>query len=584
MTLLVVAYIGGVLTILSPCILPILPFVFSRADRPFLASTLPMLAGMALTFASVATLAAVGGGWAVEANELGRTLALGLLALFGAALVLPAVAERLTRPVAALGNRLSQASSAAPGFGGSLLLGIAMGLLWAPCAGPILGLVLAGAALNGANAGTTALLLAYAAGAATSLALALLISGRVFAAMKRALGPSEWLRRAAGVAVLGAVVAIALGADTGALARLSAPATGRIEQALLDAVHGNAEAKPSIVASNGTVPVAADAPYRSRLPVEGTFPSLDGAGPWLNSPPLTTEQLRGKVVLVDFWTYSCINCIRTLPYIRAWAEKYKDQGLVVIGVHTPEFAFEKKLDNVKTALGTLKIDYPVALDNDYKVWRAFRNNYWPALYFIDAEGKIRHHQFGEGNYDRSEKVIQDLLKEAGERRAESDVVTPEATGAEAPADLGALASPETYLGYAQARGFASPEGIRSGPRDYTAGEPGLNQWALTGNWTVGPDEARLDKPGGGIVYRFRARDLHLVMGPGIAGQPVPFEVSIDGQPPGADRGADIDAEGRGTVKETRLYQLVRQAADVEERTFEVRFLAPGVEAFAFTFG
>ncbi|QJP13615.1 cytochrome c biogenesis protein DipZ [Starkeya sp. ORNL1] len=581
MTLLVVAYIGGVLTILSPCILPVLPFVFARAGQPFFKSTLPMLAGMALTFAAVATLAAVGGGWAVHANEIGRSLALVLLAVFGATLLFPAIAERLTQPVVALGNRLSEAAGTSPGVGGSLLLGVAIGLLWAPCAGPILGLVLTGAALNGANAGTTALLLAYAGGAATSLALALLIGGRVFAAMKRSLGAGEWLRRGLGVAVLAAVAVIGLGADTGLLARLSGPTTSRIEQALIDAT---SPAAPSMVASNGAVPIGADAPYRSRLPVEGQFPSLDGAGGWLNSAPLSTQALRGKVVLVDFWTYSCINCIRTLPYVRAWAEKYKDQGLVVIGVHTPEFAFEKKLDNVKAALGNLKIDYPVAIDNDYKVWRAFQNSYWPALYFIDAEGRIRHHQFGEGDYDRSEKVIQDLLREAGSRKAEGAVVAPTATGAEAAPDLGALASPETYVGYEQARRFASPEGLKAGARDYTAGAPALNQWALTGNWTVGPEQASLNQPGGGIVYRFRARDLHLVLGPGAAGRPVPFQVTVDGQPPGVDHGTDTDAQGNGTVKETRLYQLVRQAGPVEERTFEVRFLAPGVEAFAFTFG
>jgi cytochrome c biogenesis protein CcdA/thiol-disulfide isomerase/thioredoxin len=584
MALLVIAYMGGVLTILSPCILPVLPFVFARAGQPFLKSTLPMLAGMALTFAGVATLAAVGGGWAVEANEIGRSLALVLLAVFGVTLLSPTMAARFTRPIVALGNRLSQAAGTEPRVGGSLVLGVATGLLWAPCAGPILGLVLASAALQGANAGSTALLLAYAAGAATSLALALVIGGQVFAAMKRALGAGEWLRRGLGVAVLVAVAAIGLGLDTGLLARLSGPTTGRIEQALLEFAHSEAEAAPGVTTSNGTVLAAADAPYRSRLPVEGTFPSLQSAGTWLNSAPLTTEQLRGKVVLIDFWTYSCINCIRTLPYIRAWTDKYKDQGLVVIGVHTPEFAFEKKLDNVKTALGTLKIDFPVVTDNDYKIWRAFGNNYWPALYFIDAEGKIRHHQFGEGNYDRSEKVIQDLLKDAGSRKAEDEVVAPAATGAEAPADLGALGSPETYLGYEQARRFASPEGMKAGARDYTAGAPRLNQWSLAGNWTVGGQQASLNQPGGSITYRFRARDLHLVLGPGASGREVPFEVRIDGQPPGADHGADIDAEGRGTVKETRLYQLVRQAGNVEERTFEVRFLAPGVEAFAFTFG
>lgn len=416
MTLLVVAYIGGVLTILSPCILPVLPFVFARAGRPFATSTLPMLAGMAFSFAAIATLAAVGGGWAANVNEAGRAAALILFAIFGAALLLPRLADALGRPVVALGNRLTNTAGAAPGIGGSALLGLAIGLIWAPCAGPILGLILTGAAINGANAGTTTLLVAYAAGAATSLALALAIGGRVFVAMKRALGAGEWVRRAAGVAVLGAVAAIGLGLDTGALARLSGPSTARIEQALIDATAPRLPAPDHPGAS--AQPIAADAPYRSSLPVEGRFPGLDGAVEWLNSPPLTAEQLRGKVVLVDIWTFDCINCLHTLPYVRAWSEKYKDQGLVVIGVHSPEYAFERKIENVKAAVKDLKIDYPVAIDNDYKIWRAFRNNYWPAHYFIDAEGRIRHHQFGEGGYERSEQVIQDLLKEAAGQRAE----------------------------------------------------------------------------------------------------------------------------------------------------------------------
>ncbi|GAA4257521.1 cytochrome c biogenesis protein DipZ [Azospirillum formosense] len=427
MTLLGVAYLGGMLTIVSPCILPALPFVFARAEKPFVTSTLPMLAGMAMTFAAVATLAAVGGGWAIQANDLGRLVALALLAVFGVALVSPRVAGILTRPAVAFGNRILHTAGepgSAPTFGGSLLIGIATGLLWAPCAGPILGVVLTGAALQGANLQSTLLLLAYAAGAATSLALALLVGGRLFAAMKRSLGGGEWVRRGLGVTVIAGVAAIGLGLDTGLFANLSSANTDRIERTLLDNFGSEdqelgQELGTSMVASNAMAQTAGK-PFQSDLPVEGTFPSLDGTVEWLNSAPLSTEALRGKVVLVNFWTYSCINCIRTLPYVRAWADKYKDRGLVVIGVHTPEFAFERNVQNIRKALTDFQIGYPVAVDSNFKVWRAFRNSYWPALYFIDAKGRIRHHAFGEGNYQTSEKAIQELLEEADERNASND--------------------------------------------------------------------------------------------------------------------------------------------------------------------
>src|SRR6185312_4310566 len=305
MLLFVLAYLGGVLTIISPCILPVLPFVFARADRPLLKSGLPMLIGMALTFALVATLAAVAGGWAVAANEYGRIAALVLLALFGIALLFPAIADRVTQPLVALGGRLSQSADSSGGFLPSLLLGVATGLLWAPCAGPVLGLILTGAALQGASVHTTLLLVAYALGAATSLALALLVGGRVFAAMKRSLGAGEWIRRGLGVAVPIAVVAIAMGLDTGFLTRLSVANTASLEQGLLDKLHPDA-AKPLQAAAKGG--------SNEALPDEGPFPSLAGATAWLNSEPLTPASLKGKVVLIDFWTYSCINCLRAIPY------------------------------------------------------------------------------------------------------------------------------------------------------------------------------------------------------------------------------------------------------------------------------
>ncbi|NVD40000.1 cytochrome c biogenesis protein DipZ [Ensifer sp. HO-A22] len=586
MTLAIIAYLGGALTILSPCILPILPFVFARAGQPFMKSTLPMLAGMAVTFAFVATLAAVGGSWAIHANEYGRLAALTLLALFGASLLSPRVAGWLTRPAVDFGNKLNRVAGhqGSPTVLGSLTLGIATGLLWAPCAGPILGLVLTGAALQGANVATTLLLVAYAGGAATSLAVALFVGGKIFASMKQSLHISERIRQGLGVAVLVGVATVASGLDTGLLARLSYASTSSFEQALLGRV--DTRTSPKVV-SNAAVMTARDTkePFLSDLPVEGIAPPLDGAVQWLNSAPLSNQQLRGKVVLVDFWTYSCINCIRTIPYVRAWAEKYKDQGLVVIGVHAPEFAFEKKIDNVRAAVADFGIDYPVAIDNDYRIWRAFENSYWPAHYLIDAKGQIRYHHFGEGNYAQTEQAIQDLLREAGNKMAADATVAPDAQGAHAAPDLSHIGSGETYLGYERASNFASPEGLLPGrPRDYSVAEPGLNEWGLSGRWAVEAERAVLDTAGGGITYRFKARDLHLVLGPGEGGKPVRFRVTIDGKAPGKNHGADTDHDGNGTITATRLYQLVRQSDRIEARNFEIRFLDPGAEAYAFTFG
>ena len=599
MFLLILAYLGGALTILSPCILPVLPFVFSRADQPFVRSGLPLLAGMALTFAAVATLAAVGGGWVTQANQYGRWLAIALLAVFGLTLLLPRFAERLMHPLVSAGSRLSalaQADGDQVRPGSSFLLGIATGLLWAPCAGPILGLVLTGAALRGASVGTTLLLVAYAAGAATSLAVALLIGGRVFTAMKRSLGAGEWVRRGIGAAMLLGVVAIGLGLDTGVLARVSTVATGGIEQQLVDklsAKQAEAGNAPAVTASSGAMMRATSLKTgesaAAALPVEGQLPGLGGAVEWLNSPPLTAEALRGKVVLVDFWTYSCINCLRTLPYVKAWAQKYRDQGLVVIGVHAPEFAFERNLDNVKKATRDLGIDYPVAVDNNYAIWRAFNNQYWPAHYFIDAQGQIRFHHFGEGEYARSEQVIQQLLAEAGHADAAKvamGIGNADVQGVQMAADKAEIQSGETYLGYERAQNFASPGGeAQDKAHTYTVPvNPALNDWGLAGTWRVGAEQATLAGASGRIVYRFHARDLHLVLGPGKDGKPVRFRVSIDGAAPGDARGTDVAADGSGTVTEQRLYQLVRQTGKVAEHTFAIEFLDPGVEAYAFTFG
>ncbi|WP_186132213.1 cytochrome c biogenesis protein DipZ [Burkholderia gladioli] len=717
MLLLVLAYLGGVLTIVSPCILPVLPFVFARADRPFLRNGLPLLVGMAVTFAAVATLAAVGGGWIAQANQAGRWIAIALVGVFGLTLLFPRLAEHLTRPLVELGNRLSGVASNAEqdgrgSIGPSLLLGVATGLLWAPCAGPILGLVLTGAALRGASVGTTLLLVAYAAGAATSLAAALLIGGKLFAAMKRSLGAGEWVRRGLGVAMLAGVGAIALGLDTGVLTQVSTIATGGLEQSLVDrfaprgnAMHGNAPADangpammaangnanggdvaggsgPSMMAAgdamraaanhgdagngnammaagdamraaanhgdagngnammaagdamraaanhggagNGNAMMAAGDAMRAAvngaspsadngnammsaatqsarqnaamlrvsapaLPVEGDAPSLAGATEWLNSPPLTNASLRGKVVLVDFWTYSCINCLRTLPYVKAWARKYRNDGLVVIGVHAPEFAFERDIGNVKKAMHDLGVTYPVAIDNGYSIWRAFNNEYWPAHYFIDAQGRVRYHHFGEGDYVQSERAIQQLLVEAGHPDAAQvplGIDGPAASGAQAAADNADMRSPETYVGYARAENFSSPGGqLHDREHDYAApAQPGLDDWGLAGAWSVAEQQATLAKPGGRIVYRFHARDLHLVLGPGKNGAPVRFRVTIDGTAPGASHGADVNADGVGTVTGQRLYQLIRQSGPIVDHTFSIEFLDPGVQAFAFTFG
>jgi thiol-disulfide isomerase/thioredoxin len=319
---------------------------------------------------------------------------------------------------------------------------------------------------------------------------------------------------------------------------------------------------------------------------EGDFPSLAGATTWLNSAPLTPEELRGKVVAVDFWTYTCINWLRTLPYLRAWAKKYQDHGLVVIGVHTPEFPFEHDLENVRRAVKEMQVTYPVAVDNDYAVWSAFSNHYWPALYLIDAQGRIRHHQFGEGDYEEAERVVQQLLAEAGDESAGENLVTLDAHGPEVAADWDDLGSGENYLGYARTDGFTSPDGVVVDERQlYTIpARLSRNEWALAGEWTMERGLAALNAANGRIAYRFHARDLHLVMGPAKHGTSVRFRVRLDGQAPGAAHGSDVDEHGEGVVSEQRLHQLIRQPGSIADRTFEIEFLDPGVEAYAFTFG
>jgi thiol-disulfide isomerase/thioredoxin len=323
-----------------------------------------------------------------------------------------------------------------------------------------------------------------------------------------------------------------------------------------------------------------------RLPVEAEFPSLGGATQWLNSEPLTAAGLRGKIVVINFWTFSCINSLRMLPYIRAWAAKYKAQGLVVIGVQAPEFTFEKNIDNVRWAVKDLRLEYPIAIDNDRTIWNAFNNEAWPALYFVDARGHIRHHYFGEGEYAQAEVIIQQLLMDAGTGGVDHGLVSVDARGAEAAADWGSLKSPETYVGYERAENFASPGGARSNKsRVYAAPvRLSLNHWALSGAWTVGKQSIVLNQAAGRIAYCFHARDLHLVMGPAVRGTSVRFRVLIDGHPPGAAHGVDVDEQGSGKAIEQRLYQLIRQSEPIGDRQFEIEFLDPGAETFSFTFG
>jgi thiol-disulfide isomerase/thioredoxin len=322
------------------------------------------------------------------------------------------------------------------------------------------------------------------------------------------------------------------------------------------------------------------------LPVEGHLPPFDGATGWLNSPPLTPEGLRGRVVLVDFWTYTCVNWLRTLPYVRAWATAYAEHGLTVIGAHTPEFDFEHDLDNVVAQSRALNVGYPIALDNDYGVWRAFGNHFWPAIYLADAQGRIRFHHFGEGEYAMTEMAIQQLLLDAGATDVDRGLATVEPRGLEVAADVRTLRSPETYLGYGQATGFASPDGLReNGPFDYTAPTSlSLNQWAPIATWTISDHAAALAEPGGRIAFRFQARDVNLVMGPARRGVAVPFRVRLDGRAVTAEHGSDVGADGTGSVAEQRTYQLIRQTAPIGEATFEIEFLGAGVEVFCFTFG
>ena len=589
MALYLVAFAAGVLSVLSPCILPVLPFVFARQGQPSRHGSLPLLIGMALAFAAAASLAAAAGTWAVQLSQWGRGLALLGLGVFAASLLFPGLAAWWSRPLVQIGEKLA-AQNPQQRWLHSALLGVATGLIWSPCAGPVLGLLLSGAALAGPDTATSLLLLSYAAGAGLALWAALRISAGTMARLRAHWLPGERGRRVAGAAMLAAVLAVATGLDSRLLAQsgaLSGLGSNGLESSLLQAAMPSAQAAER--AGNTAAQLGNGVPYTSPLPVESTRPSLEGGTQWLNAEPQSIPALRGKVVLVNFWTYSCVNCLRTLPYVNAWAQKYADRGLVVVGVHAPEFAFEKDRSNVEKALQQLKISYPVVQDNGFRIWRAFNNQYWPALYLVDAQGRVRHHQFGEGGYAATERALNELLREA---QAPSAATAPASTANTVPdtqglgmaADTASLRSPELYLGYDKGgslrlAGRPAPDM----PADYQPAALRLNTWTLQGNWTLKPEWVQANNAGGRLALRFEARDANLVLGAAGSG-PLRFRLTIDGQPPGIHHGSDVDAQGYGLVDATRLYQLVRQQGPVKQRTLEIEFLDAGAQGYAFTFG
>jgi cytochrome c biogenesis protein CcdA/thiol-disulfide isomerase/thioredoxin len=517
MTLFVVAFLGGMLTVLSPCILPVLPFVFSRTDRPFVQGSLPLLMGLATAFATVASLGAVAGAWAGQLNEWGRWIALVSLALFAVSLIAPRFVAWWSGPLVRAGERLARIETGSPWLT-SAVLGAATGLIWSPCAGPVLGVILSGAAVAGATPRSFLLLLSYGSGAAVALGVALRLGARTLASLKAWRLYGAFGRHVMGTVMLAGVVAVATGVDTTVLARLSSQDGSGIEAQLVQRAMPTANAAESAgdrkLARRDPV-----TPRPSTLPVESSRASFDG-GNWLNADPQSIPSLRGKVVLVNFWTYSCVNCLRTLPYVKAWEQKYADQGLVVVGVHTPEFAFEKEAAREAGAVPT---------------------GATPAT-----------------------KV--------------------DTSGLGMAADPETLRSGETYLGYEKARGLrVSVDPVPDQALDYKPAALLLNTWSLAGNWTVGPELVESHHPGNVLAVRFQARDANLVLG-SASNKPVRFRLTLDGQAPGPNHGSDVDAQGNGVIEATRLYQLVRQVGAVQPRTVEIQFLDAGARGYAFTFG
>lgn len=572
MSLIFLTFCAGLLTILSPCILPVLPFVFASAQKSFVRGGLPLLLGMSITFSSLSALAIIGGEWVVQANQWGRYLALGLLTLFGSALLFPQLSEKLFSPVAALGNKFGMAplNDGGPRFLSSFMMGVSTGLLWAPCAGPILGLVLTGAAVQKSLSTSIGLLLSYSLGASTSLALALVSGSRFLGSMKKVLGVDQVIKKVIGALVLVGVIIIAFGFDRTVLNSIAKVETAALENKLLSHF---GQGMPENIAELDT--------KSSELPVLAAgYPEFPTSLTWKNSKALTTSELKGKVVLIDFWTYSCINCIRTLPYVKAWSEKYKDQGLVVIGVHTPEFGFEKVESNVENALKDLGITYPVVLDNDYLIWNGFHNRYWPAHYFIDKQGRLRHQHFGEGQYEESELVIQTLLAEGGTPVAQKTKLTPTLSSAPSFA-----ITPETYLGLGKTQTLKTnpnPKEDRNIKYEKIK-NLALNEWSVVGNWILGDTSIKSSGRGSKLLLKFQAQDVFVVLGSNKA---TDFKLLLDGKPPGPWHGEDVSEGGEGRVQSHKLYRLLNLTPELAPKPhqLEIEFKDGGAEAYSFTFG
>ncbi|MFY9270729.1 MAG: cytochrome c biogenesis protein DipZ [Candidatus Manganitrophaceae bacterium] len=581
----ILAIIAGVLTVLSPCILPILPPLLTAAvsgrqrHRPFW-----IVLGLGISFTLFGALFSIFGNILGISNAALRQGALIVLFFFGVSLLWPSLWENIGTRISALAlqipglNRLSSEQTPIS----SLFLGASLGLVWAPCAGPILGIILTAAAVQSSFVKTVALMSAYSLGAALPMLLIGYGGRRLSEQIVAFRRWGSFLHKILGAATLAAVAALFFNLDTFFLAKLPSTLfiTNRIEQRLVGAPPSE-PADESTVESNFGPDIALAANKKSPYPILGKMPEFARVTTWLNSPPLTAAGLRGKVVLIDFWTYSCINCIRTLPTVTRWHEKYKEQGLVIVGVHTPEFQFEKEIGNIEAAIARHGIKYPVAVDNDYGTWKAYSNQFWPAKYLIDAEGKLRLTHFGEGDEDGFERAIQSILTEAKLLHA-----PPTIDPAEKTVDVFKIRSPETYVGYNRASNFFSNERMTPDTTVNYTPPPSLrlNYWALTGPWKVIDEAAILQAPGGKIQFRFQAPKLNLVMKGTAKG--IPAKILIDGTPLQANmRGADVGADGKVVIKDARLYHLITlPKEDGEEHLFEMIFEAPAVELYAFTFG
>ena len=572
MSLYVIVYLAGILTILSPCILPVLPFVFASTQKSFVKGALPLLLGMSVTFSAFSTLAIIGGEWVVGASQWGRGLALVFLSLFALALLFPAISEKLFAPAVNLGSKIGVRHSTGDGprFGPSLLIGISTGFLWAPCAGPILGLVLTGAAVQKNLVTSVILLLSYSAGASSSLALALVSGQKFLGSMKKALGVDQVVKKILGALVLVGVLVISFGWDQKILGPLSKIETVGLEEKLLGAL------------ASGKKP---DSPQAAQT----GWPEFPQDLQWFNSKPLTQKDLQGKVVLIDFWTYSCINCLHTLPAVKDWALKYKDQGLVVIGVHTPEFGFEKVPANVQKAIADLGVSYPVVLDNDYKIWNSFQNRYWPAHYFINRQGQVVDHHFGEGHYLESEEKIKELLMQPagilGKALGAETAVQSRSRGPVAPVQTEASqATPETYLGLGKTHSLITvPKAQDEKVLVYKPIQlQHLHQWTVQGRWALQDTFAESKEKGDKLRIQFRGSSANIVL---ASERPQAFLVKVDGHVPQSWHGSDIDTEGRGHVSANRLYNILAKdsAKPAAIHNLEIEFLAPGIQAYSLTF-